>query len=158
MSYQWWKFLHVAGVLGFVLAHGVSVLMSFRMRTETDRARIRWYKEFSGASVTTMYASLVILLVGGVVAGFQGHWWGGWWIWASIVILVLEVAYMSAVTGPFYRRLMAATEMRPSGVPRKSDEELAQLVRSPIPIATAVIGFGGLLIITWLMIFKPGVG
>lgn len=158
MSYQWWKFIHIVGVLGFVLAHGVSVFMSFKMRSETDRARIRWFKEFSGASTATMYASLLILLVGGVVTGFQGRWWGGWWIWASLVILIGEVAFMSAVTGPYYKRLMAATEVRPSGVPRTSDEELVELVRSPIPVITAVVGFGGLAVITWLMIFKPGIG
>ena len=32
IDYRWWKFLHVAGVIGFVLFHGVSVLVAFRLR------------------------------------------------------------------------------------------------------------------------------
>jgi hypothetical protein len=46
--------------------------------------------------------------------------------------------------------------MRESGVPRKSDEELDELLRSPLPMNNAAIGFAGLLVIMWLMIFKPG--
>ena len=31
--------LHVLGAFGFVLAHGISMLVSFQLRTERDRAR-----------------------------------------------------------------------------------------------------------------------
>jgi hypothetical protein len=48
-----------------------------------------------------------------------------------------------------------AVEVRPSGVPRRSDEELAEILRSPVALWNAVFGFAVLLVITWLMIFKP---
>jgi len=39
---------------------------------------------------------------------------------------------MSAVGKPYYQRVKEAVEIRPSGVPRKSDEELEEILRSRI--------------------------
>jgi hypothetical protein len=41
-------------------------------------------------------------------------------------------------------------------VPRTSDEELGELVRSPKAYWITAIGVGGLAIIVWLMVTKPG--
>ena len=54
-----------------------------------------------------------------------------------------------------YQRVKEAVEVRPSGVPRRSDEELAEILRSPVAVWNAAFGFAALLVITWLMIFKP---
>jgi hypothetical protein len=156
MTYQWWVFLHIAGVFGFLMAHGVSVAVAFRMRRERDRSKLQDLKALSGSTVIAMYVSLGVLLLFGVVAGFAGHWWSYWWIWAAIGILVGLIAEMSAVSRPYYEKVMEATQMRESGVPRVSDEELDELLRSPLPMVNAAIGFAGLLVIMWLMIFKPG--
>jgi hypothetical protein len=48
-----------------------------------------------------------------------------------------------------------AIEVRPSGVPRRSDEELDEILRSPIGLWNTVFGIGVLAVIAWLMIFKP---
>ena len=155
ISYSWWKFLHVAGVLGFVLFHGVSIVAALRLWRERDRTRITELLRFSGSSVLGMYLSLAWLVVFGVVAGIQGGYWDDGWFWISIVILVLVVAEMSAVARPYYQRVKEAVEIRPSGVPRKSDEELEEILRSRVGIVNAIIGFASLLLIAWLMIFKP---
>jgi NADH:ubiquinone oxidoreductase subunit 2 (subunit N) len=156
MAYQWWVFLHVVGAFGFVMSHGVSVTVAFRMRKERDRAKIQELKALSGSAITGMYISLGLLLAFGIIAGFAGHWWHYWWIWAALAILIVLVAEMSAVSRPYYEKVIEATQMRDSGVPRKSDEELDQLLKSPLPMINAAIGFAGLLVIIWLMIFKPG--
>jgi len=155
ISYSWWKFLHVTGVLGFVLFHGVSIVAALRLWRERDRTRITELLRFSGSSVLGMYLSLAWLVVFGVVAGIQGGYWDDGWFWISIVILVLVVAEMSAVARPYYQRVKEAVEIRPSGVPRKSDEELDEILRSRVGVVNAVIGFAALLLIAWLMIFKP---
>jgi hypothetical protein len=62
---------------------------------------------------------------------------------------------MLLLARPYYKKIAAATELRPSGVPRISDEELASRLESPTPIAIAAIGGLGLLVILYLMIFKP---
>jgi hypothetical protein len=155
LDYRWWKLLHVLGVLGFVMFHGVSIVVAFRLRKERDRARIAELLQFSGSSVIGMYVSLVVLIAFGVVAGFSGSWWGYWWIWISLVLLVVTILEMGAVARPYYERLKDAIQLRPSGVPRKSDEELDQLLRSRLALFNAVWGLLALVVITWLMIWKP---
>jgi len=154
-AYTWWKFLHVAGVIAFVTFHGVSVMAALRVRKERDRGRIATMLQLSGSSVTGMYVSLAWLITFGVVAGIQGDYWDDGWFWISIGLLVLVIGEMSAVARPYYERVKEAVEVRPSGVPRRSDEELEEILSSPVALWNAVFGVAVLLVITWLMIFKP---
>lgn len=155
IAYSWWKFFHVAGVIAFVLFHGVSMLAALRLRKERDRARIAMMLQFSGSSVIGMYVSLLWLIVFGVVAGVQGDWWNDGWFWISVVLLVLVTGEMSAVARPYYQRVKEAVEVRPSGVPRRSDEELEEILRSRVGLWNAIIGGAVLGVITWLMVYKP---
>jgi uncharacterized membrane protein len=155
VSYNWWKFLHVAGVLAFVMFHGVSIIAALRLRTERDRTRVAELLRFSGTSILGMYVSLGWLIVFGVVAGIKGGWWNDGWFWISVAILVLVAGEMSAVARPYYQRVKEAVEIRPSGVPRKSDEELEEILRARVGMVNTAIGAAALVVIAWLMIFKP---
>lgn len=155
ISYNWWKFLHVIGVIAFVMFHGGSVIVGLRLRKERDRARIAALLQFSGSSVKGMYVSLGWLIAFGVVAGVKGLYWNDGWFWIAVGILVLVTGEMTALAKPYYQRVKEAVEVRPSGVPRRSDEELDLILRSPLSLWSAVIGFAALGAITWLMIFKP---
>jgi uncharacterized membrane protein len=155
IDYNWWKFLHVAGVVVFVLFHGVSIVVALRLRKERDRDRIASLLQLSGSSIQGMYAGLGWLIVFGTVAGIKGGWWNDGWFWLSVIVLVLVVAEMSAVGRSYYQRVKEAVEMRPSGVPRKSDEEIDEILRSRVGVVNMWIGFAALLVITWFMIFKP---
>jgi uncharacterized membrane protein len=155
IPYNLWKFLHIVGVLSFVLFHGVSIMVALRLRGERDRTRIAELLRLSGSSVMGMYMSLAWLIAFGVVAGIKGLYWNDGWFWISILILVLVTGEMSAVSKPYYQRVKEAVELRPSGVPRKSDEELEEILRSRVAVWNAIVGFAALISITWLMIFKP---
>jgi len=154
-AYTWWKFLHVAGVIAFVMFHGVSMMVALQLRTERDRGRIATMTQLSGSSLRGMYVALLWLIVFGVIAGIQGEWWNDGWFWISVGLLVVAIAEMSAVGRPYYERVKEAIEVRPSGVPRRSDEELDEILRSPIGLLNAVFGIAVLAAIAWLMIFKP---
>jgi len=153
--YPWLVFLHICGALGFMLAHGASVAVMFRLRRERDRERIRTLLSLSSASMTGFYGSIVVLLAGGVLAGFAGNWWGMMWIWLSLGLFVAILVMMYPLASAYYRKILRAVEMRPSGAPMVSDEELDEMLGSSRPLAIAVVGFGGILVILWLMIFKP---
>jgi hypothetical protein len=154
-AYTWWKFLHVAGVIAFVMFHGVSMTVALQLRRERDRGRIATMTQLSGSSLRGMYVALLWLIVFGVIAGIQGDWWNDGWFWISVGLLVVAIAEMSAVARPYYERVKEAIEVRPSGVPRRSDEELDEILRSPIGLWNTVFGIAVLAVIAWLMIFKP---
>ncbi len=155
MAWQWWLFLHIAGVLAFVGAHGVSMVVLYRVRGERDRRRIAELIAFSGTTTRPMYIALGVLTLGGVGAGLSLHLFSAWWLWISIVILLLTIGLMTGLAKPYFRKITAACEVRPSGVPRVSDEELEQLLSSGEAHVITAIGGIGLLAILYLMLFKP---
>jgi hypothetical protein len=63
---------------------------------------------------------------------------------------------MYTLAKPYFQRVTAACAMRPSGVPRASDEELVELIRGPRTHLISAIGTIGLLAILTLMVLKPG--
>lgn len=155
MAWQWWLFLHIAGVLAFVGAHGVSMVVLYRVRGERDRRRIAELIAFSGTTTRPMYVALGVLTLGGVGAGLTLHLFSAWWLWISIIILLVTIGLMTALAKPYFRKITAACEVRPSGVPRVSDEELEQLLSSGEAHVITAIGGIGLLAILYLMLFKP---
>lgn len=153
--YRWWVFLHIAGVFGFLTAHGVSVGVSFQLRGERDPKRIMALLELSSSSVILMYVSLLILLTGGVVAGFVGHWWSHAWIWVSLGTLVAVMVAMYALATLYYRRLRRIVGAMANGARAIPGERLAELLSGPRPWIIAAVGFGGIVFLLYLMVFKP---
>jgi len=156
--YRWWVLLHIVGVAGFLMSHGVSMFVLFRIRASgLDRDRILDFATLSGQTTGPMYVFLAMLLVGGVAAGIAGKWFSYLWIWGALVVLVITTGAMYGLARPYMAKVKAACEVRPSGVPRVSDEELGQILRGPTTQWISAVGMLGLLIILYLMVFKPGV-
>lgn len=156
--HRWWVFLHIAGVFGFLMAHGVSVYVTLRLPKEREPARVSQLLELSASSVGFMWNSIGALLVGGIAAGFTGHFWGQGWIWAAIVVLVLVIAAMYAMGTTWAKRLRTISGAMAGGTQAVSDAQFDEILRSKRPYTIAAIGFVGLLVILWLMIFKPTLG
>jgi cytochrome bd-type quinol oxidase subunit 2 len=155
--YHFWVLLHLLGVAAFLISHGGSMFVLFRIRTlGGNRDKIEDLLAFSGETVVPMYASLALLIVAGVIVGAAGKWFHYWWIWAAIGVLVVTSGLMTVTARPYVRRVKAACAVRPSGVPRASDEELGELLSGPAPTVVTAIGVVGLVVIFYLMIFKPG--
>lgn len=161
MSYDIVVLLHVLGALIFVLAHGVSMVTSFRLRGQRDRDRIARLLKLSGGAVGFMYIGLLTLLVAGIAAGFMGAHWGRLWIWASLGILIAVIAVMYMVATPFYGRMRAAAGVPGSEQlaarldPTPTPEDLDALATSSRPFLLAIVGGIGLFVIVWLMLVKP---
>jgi plastocyanin len=156
--YQWWVFVHLVGVFGFLLAHGASVMVLFRLRAERDPRRVNDLLQLSASSVRGFYASLGLLLLGGVVAGFLGHWWSYGWIWGAIVILVLTSLAMYGMARPYYARVRLVARALSEGSTAVSTEQFDGVLKSSRPVTIAVIGSVGLVAILYLMVFKPSLG
>lgn len=160
--YPWVVFVHVGGAFTFVLGHGASAMASLRLRAEREPERVRALLDLSSGSLTIAYIGLFLLLVAGVVAGFAGGWWGRLWIWTSLVLLVLIAVAMYPLGSQYYAKVRHAVGMRtyqdkkddPEPMPG-SPAELDALLTGSRPGLLAAIGGIGLLVILWLMMFKP---
>ena len=155
MAYTWWVYLHVAGALIFVLAHGVSMGVALRLRRERDPRRIMALLDLSSTSISGLYVGLVLLLAGGIVAGFVGDWWAQAWIWVALGTLVALMVFMYAVASPYYKRLRTIVGAMVEGSEAVSSDRLALLLAGPRAVLLAAVGLVGLLFILYLMFFKP---
>jgi plastocyanin len=156
--YQWWVFLHLLGAFAFLVSHGVSVAVAFRIRSERDPKRVQALLGMSSASISAFYPSMAALLAGGIAGAFTANLWGYGWIWASIALLVLVTAAMYAMARPAFRRLRLVTDALVDGSQAVSAEEYDAALRAPRQMAVAWIGFVGLALILYLMVFKPSLG
>ena len=156
--HRWWVFLHVAGVFGFLMAHGVSAYVTLRLPRERDPARVSHLLELSASSVGFMWNSIGLLLLGGILAGFTGHFWGQAWIWAAIVVFVAVMAAMYAMGTTWAARLRTVSGAMAGGTEAVSQEQFEDILHSKRPYTIAGIGYVGLLVILFLMIFKPTLG
>ena len=154
-----WVFLHITCVALFLLFHGVQMWAMFSLEPALpDREKIFDRAEQSRMVSTPMYVSLGLLVAFGVVAGIDGDWFShGWWLWVAIGVLVATVGFMSAVAGPYMKKVRAATTRWADGTYPMPDEELEALLRGPQTKIISVVGVAGLAILLWLMVYKPGV-
>ncbi len=158
--YPWLVFLHVLGVLGFLMAHGVTIFAFFALRRERKLERICSLLEMSRSTLGIVDVSVLVLLISGVIAGFAGHYWGHAWIWLSIVLLIAIFVSMEFIGTRTMNRIRLAlglpsTRGEKSPVQPANLEEVEPLLPRSQPVQLASIGLGGLAVIAWLMIFKP---
>jgi hypothetical protein len=160
--YRWVVLLHVLGAFTFVMAHGASASVTFKLRRETSRERIAALLDLSSASLRVMYLALLVMLLAGLAVGFWGSWWSRGWIWLTLGLVVAESAAMWAMaTRPFSRLRQALGPPHLSGgepqpaVPPAGAELVIARSAAIHPLAITVVGFGGLALMLWLMLLKP---
>ena len=78
------------------------------------------------------------------------------WLLGSLVLLVLLTVLMSLVASPHMKRLREGCTRWADGSYTMSDEELRAALAGPATMITASTGGVGLLVILYLMVFKPG--
>lgn len=159
--YQWLVLLHVIAAFTFALAHGVSAGVALKLRGERELPRVQALLDLSRFATNGMYVSIFVLLIAGVAAGILGDLWGRGWIWAAIVLLVLMFVAMYARGSSWFRDLRRAaglayeTGKGAQPAERPDTVRLATLTASSRPMEIAAVGYGGLVLILWLMVMKP---
>lgn len=160
--HAWFVVAHVLGAFLFVAAHGVSMGAALKLRGERDRSRVTALLQLSQGGIGIMYLGLLLLLGGGIVAGFSGSYWGQLWLWVSIGLLLVIAVAMYAMGTSFYGRLRTALaipaadgKLRESKEPPLSDAQVDAMLDSSRPYVLALIGGIGLALIVWLMVAKP---
>lgn len=155
-------FIHVVSAFVFAAGHGVSVLVAFRVRRETDRTRMAALLDLSQLAVAVATIALIVVLLAGILAGIVLGSWSKAWIWTSLVLLIAIGVSMTPLGIGYFNQIRVALGMRtrdfkegqPDPEPA-SDEALASILASRRPEQLLAIGGVGFLVILWLMMFRP---
>jgi len=160
--YPWFVFLHLLGLFGFLIAHGASVAASFALRRERNLEKVQALLTLSTSTYGAMYLALLVLLVSGIIAGFMGRWWGWGWIWVAIILLVALMAAMGILGTNIYSGARKAAGLpymernrQQPALPPAPPAELDSILARGNPVLLTIIGYGGVALIAWLMMFKP---
>jgi hypothetical protein len=158
----WLIFLHTLSALTFFLAHGASVAMAFKIRSETDLVRIRAMLDLSASTFMVMLISFLALGLTGLIMPFILKIWNQGWIWASIVLMVIVVVQMGLMNEKRYkvlRRLVGLPYMQgnkefPAEPPARQPEVEAYIKKLKVA-DLVVVGYMIPMVVLWLMVFKP---
>lgn len=161
----WLVFIHLGALLGFVMAHGVSVGVLFALRRGGTLERTRNLLDLSASSFNTVYVSVLLLLVSGIGAGIvAGDFTGGrFWLWVSLALFLGIAFFMSYVrwvqmVGVRHAAGLQTPDDVKKGIaaPEPGDQAaIVAAVEKVRPWLVLAVGFGGLLVILVLMMFKP---
>lgn len=158
----WLVFLHILSAFTFFLAHGTSVAMAFKLRSETDLARIRAMLDLSASTIGVMFMSFLAMGLTGLVMPFILKLWNKGWIWASIVLMVIVVLQMGFMNEKRYKHLrrmvglpyMIGGKHFPAEEPASQQKVEAHLKKLNVH-ELVTVGYVIPMIVLWLMVFKP---
>jgi hypothetical protein len=159
---RWLVFLHVLSALTFFLAHGTSAAMAFKLRKETDFARIRAMLDLSDSTLEIMFISFVGTGLTGSILPFLIHIWNKGWVWISIVLMIFVFIWMVRMNERAYKALrkligmpyMQGSKEYPAGSPASQNEVTAFLKNTRVT-GLVIVGYVIPAFVLWLMIFKP---
>lgn len=159
---QWLVFLHVLAALTFFLAHGTSAAMAFRLRKETDFARIRAMLDLSDSTLELIFISFLVMGLTGLALPFLLHLWNKGWVWASIILMTFVFIWMVGMNERAYKALRKlvglpyrqGSKEYPAQSPASTEEVVALLQKISLT-SLVVVGYIIPAVVLWLMIFKP---
>jgi len=150
--YQGLVFLHLLGVIVFALAHGVSMFAAFRVRRETDPRVVASILDMSRGAISMLYVGLLLLGIGGLGAAWQAGWLLSPWAVASYGVVIVVLAVMYGLATPYYVKVR---ELVGDGSAPVDPDELRRVLDTRRPELLVSVGATGLLVLLWLMVFRP---
>ena len=158
--HPWLVFAHIAGVVLFVAAHGVSMFAAFSIRGQRDPRAVAVLLTASKRAVALAYIGLFLLVIGGVGAAISLGVMDRIWIIGSVVLLVAVMSAMYGIATTYY---IGIRSLVGDGLERGGDDSptvdraaLERRLDSRRPEILVLVGGGGLAVLIGLMVFKPG--
>jgi len=149
-TYLLLRFLHLLGAFGFIAAHGATATVTFVMRKERRPERIRTMLDLSRSTRHLMYSSFLLLLGAGIATGVMMGFWRTGWFWTALVLLFVLFGAAFPLAVPYFRAIRKELEQEPVDAAR-----LDALLSSPRGLVLAWVETLGILVILYLMVFKP---
>ena len=159
---RWLIFLHVLAALTFFLSHVTSAAMAFKLRKETDLARIRAMLDLSDSTLEVMFISFLGMGLTGVALPFFIRIWNKGWVWLSIVLMIFVFIWIVVMNERAYkilRKLVGlpyrqGSKEYPAEPPASTEEVIAHLKKTNVT-GLILVGYVVPAFVLWLMIFKP---
>ncbi|HXD10105.1 MAG TPA: hypothetical protein VN653_08590 [Anaerolineales bacterium] len=156
--YNWVVFLHVTVIFIFLVQHAAEIIVTFKLRQQKEPEGIfATYSFMPDNNTRNLRITYLLIILTGAVAGFMSTWWKQAWMWSALGVMIVIWAVMRRIGSQY---LYAVDAIAGQALKNKGDESALDKFRSElkarrepeIMTATSVIG---MLIILWLMMFKP---
>ena len=155
-------FLHVVSALVFMMAHGVSAAMIFKVRYERKPENLCNYLEISSMALLPAMRALEGVLLTGIILTVWAGWWRMGWIWISLLLFIAIGVVMGKFGSGYMNSVRRAMGMvsprdlkkgvRPMPAP---PEVLAEVIEKGKPRLVAAAGLSTMAAVVLLMVMKP---
>ena len=153
--YPWLVFVHLLGLIVFVAMHGVAMFVAFRIGRSATRPSSSCCSRCPHVPIRRCISDCCCSASVGSARRDTAGLLVAPWIVASYIVLIVVFIAMYALGAGFYYPLREELDGKEGAPPLEGDALVARL-QNRRPEALAVFGFGGLALLTWLMVFKPG--
>jgi hypothetical protein len=136
--------------------------MVFKLRKETDFARIRAMLDLSATTMYAIIISFILMGISGLALPFMFHIWNKGWIWLSIILMLFVFFWMYWVDEGTYKILRKKVGLPymlkfvefPAEEPANQEEVLAHIEKINVT-SFVIVGYVIPAFVLWLMVFKP---
>lgn len=157
--YNWLVFLHIFFAFLFMLGHGAHVAAMFKFRGEPDPEKSLTF--FSNVPDIKYVRCLYVAMgVFGFAAAFIAPWWKQGWTWTSAIGFIITSWVMNKYGAGYYGLIFDSANRLIEA--KKTDTDLPAAQKqfndgrnAPNALIVSIVGIVGLVVILWLMRFKP---
>jgi hypothetical protein len=156
--YNWVVFLHVTVIFIFLIQHAAEIIVTFKLRQQKEPEGIfATYSFLPNNNSRNLRITYSLIILTGAVAGFMSVWWKQGWMWTALSLMILLWIIMVRFGGNYLTAVDAIAEQ---ALKNKDDESAIEKFRRDLkarrePETMTVTSVIGMLIILWLMMFKP---
>lgn len=160
--YRFIVFLHVVSAVAFFAAHGVSMMMLYKVSRERSYENLCNYLDISSMALRPAMLALHGIELTGIVLTIWAGWWRMGWIWASLGLFIFIGFIMHKYASSYMHRVRSGMGMltpqelkkgvRPMPMPY---EKLMEVVATGRPKFVAATALSASAAIVALMVMKP---
>ena len=156
--YNWIVFLHVTVIFIFLIQHAAEIIVTFKLRGQREPEGIfAAYSFLPKNNSRNLRITYSLIIVTGAIAGFMSVWWRMGWMWTALCVMILIWIVMVRFGGKCLNAVDAITDQ---ALKNKNDESAIEKFRQGLksrrePEIMTITSVIGMLIILWLMMFKP---
>src|SRR5262245_57894299 len=128
--YNWVVYLHVTAVFVFLVQHAADILVTFKLRQQTEPEGIyATYSFMLNNNVRNLRITYAVIIVTGAIAGVITPWWKQGWMWAALGMMILIWIVMKRLA-PVY--LTAVDTVAGEAMKNKADPTAAEKFKSAL--------------------------